>query len=133
MYREFKKIKLSSSYYLLLVIIFIFLNYYCFIFLYLKERMKTERNLTYFILLIFHFFFIMMIWSLARSVLSDPGQVPVFWGFFMDDPDSKKRRYCLICHIFKVFIHIYIIFLAGKMPSLLNLCSMCFGKLKYIY
>ena len=22
-------------------------------------------------------------------------------GFFLDDPEHKKRRYCLICHIFK--------------------------------
>ena len=22
-------------------------------------------------------------------------------GYFLDDPECKKRRYCLICHIFK--------------------------------
>jgi len=25
----------------------------------------------------------------------------LYWGFFLDDPDHKRRRYCLICHIFK--------------------------------
>ena len=31
----------------------------------------------------------------------DPGRVPMHWGFFLDDQEQKKRRYCLICHIFK--------------------------------
>jgi len=31
----------------------------------------------------------------------DPGKPPVFWGFYLDDPEQKRRRYCLICHIFK--------------------------------
>ena len=59
----------------------------------------------------------MFLWSFFTCVLSDPGKVPLYWviifkdkiyfeslflkGFFLDDPEHKKRRYCLICHIFK--------------------------------
>lgn len=32
---------------------------------------------------------------------TDPGKVPLYWGYYLDDPEQKKRRYCLICHIFK--------------------------------
>ena len=32
---------------------------------------------------------------------TDPGQVPVFWGFHLGDPENKRRRYCLMCNIFK--------------------------------
>ena len=51
--------------------------------------------------------FFMFFWSLCTSFLTDPGKVPLYWvkklkkGFFLDDPEHKKRRYCLICHIFK--------------------------------
>eukprot|EP01017_Pseudomicrothorax_dubius_P040996 TRINITY_DN6516_c0_g1_i1.p1 TRINITY_DN6516_c0_g1~~TRINITY_DN6516_c0_g1_i1.p1 ORF type:complete len:248 (+),score=25.50 TRINITY_DN6516_c0_g1_i1:257-1000(+) len=43
----------------------------------------------------------MLGWSLVQTVITDPGKVPLYWGFFLDDPEHKKRRYCLICHIFK--------------------------------
>lgn len=32
---------------------------------------------------------------------TDPGQVPVFWGFHLGDPENKRRRYCLMCNVFK--------------------------------
>lgn len=50
---------------------------------------------------IFHLLIIMLLWSLIRTVISDPGKVPAYWGNFSDDPESNKRRYCLSCHIFK--------------------------------
>ena len=34
-------------------------------------------------------------------MLTDPGQVPVFWGFHLGDAEAKRRRYCLMCNIFK--------------------------------
>ncbi|EGR29094.1 hypothetical protein IMG5_163250 [Ichthyophthirius multifiliis] len=43
----------------------------------------------------------MLLWSMTRTIISDPGKVPTYWGVIMDDPESKKRRYCLICHQFK--------------------------------
>jgi palmitoyltransferase len=32
---------------------------------------------------------------------TDPGEVPPYWGFYMGDPEYKRRRYCLMCHVFK--------------------------------
>ena len=49
----------------------------------------------------FHVFFIMLVWSFIQSMTTDPGQVPVFWGFHLGDPENKRRRYCLMCNIFK--------------------------------
>lgn len=34
-------------------------------------------------------------------MITDPGEVPPYWGFYMGDPESKRRRYCLMCHVFK--------------------------------
>jgi len=102
-----------------------------------KGDRKLFANLYFFG---FNFFYIMIWWCLLRTMVSDPGKIPLFWvnsssffsldfvfftvlyhkflpnltffnknlepicvqGFFLDDPEHKKRRYCLICHIFKV-------------------------------
>jgi palmitoyltransferase len=59
-------------------------------------------NLGAYILLGFtHLSIVMMIWSFVTVLVTDPGQVPLHWGFYLDAPEHKKRRYCLICHIFK--------------------------------
>jgi palmitoyltransferase ZDHHC2/15/20 len=53
------------------------------------------------LLAFFHLFFVMLIWSFFQSMTTDPGQVPVFWGFHLGDPENKRRRYCLMCNVFK--------------------------------
>mgnify|MGYP002475300665 FL=1 len=35
------------------------------------------------------------------AMLTDPGMVPPLWGFYMGDSEQKRRRYCLMCHVFK--------------------------------
>lgn len=50
---------------------------------------------------LFHVLFFMLVWSFIQSMTTDPGQVPVFWGFHLGDPENKRRRYCLMCNIFK--------------------------------
>lgn len=45
--------------------------------------------------------FFMLVWSFVQTMTIDPGQVPVFWGFHLGDPEIKRRRYCLMCNIFK--------------------------------
>lgn len=49
----------------------------------------------------FNFLFFMLIWSFFQTMTTDPGQVPVFWGFHLGDPENKRRRYCLMCNVFK--------------------------------
>ena len=50
---------------------------------------------------VFHLLFFMLVWSFIQAMTTDPGQVPVFWGFHLGDPENKRRRYCLMCNIFK--------------------------------
>ena len=50
---------------------------------------------------VFHLLFAMLVWSFIQTMITDPGQVPVFWGFHLGDPEQKRRRYCLMCNIFK--------------------------------
>lgn len=48
-----------------------------------------------------HISFGMFLWCFIHTIISDPGRVPLYWGFFLEDPEHKKRRFCLVCHIFK--------------------------------
>ena len=52
-------------------------------------------------LTVFHLLFFMLVWSFIQTMITDPGQVPVFWGFHLGDPEQRRRRYCLMCNIFK--------------------------------
>ena len=62
-------------------------------------------------IILFHVLFFMALWCTYVTVKSDPGQVPLYWGFYMGDPDSKRSRYCLMCNVFK--------------PIRCHHCSMC--------
>ena len=42
-----------------------------------------------------------MLWSLLVTMNTHPGEIPLYWGFYIGDDDSKKKRYCLICNAFK--------------------------------
>ena len=74
---------------------------------------KTLENPTkgFFFLLYYHILFILIVWTIYATSKSDPGQVPLYWGFYIGDPDSKRTRYCLMCNVFK--------------PLRCHHCSMC--------
>ncbi|BAM42152.1 uncharacterized protein TOT_040000522 [Theileria orientalis strain Shintoku] len=48
----------------------------------------------------FNFVFFLFFISFLRSSTTDPGVVPMNWGFYMGD-DTKRRRYCKICNVWK--------------------------------
>ena len=62
-------------------------------------------------LLYYHILFSLIVWTVYVTSKSDPGQVPLYWGFYIGDPDSKRTRYCLMCNVFK--------------PLRCHHCSMC--------
>lgn len=61
------------------VVLFILLNYFVYVFMY----MLTRKPAPYIALLvIFHIFFVLLLISMIKSILADPGRVPIYWGFF---------------------------------------------------
>lgn len=76
------------------------INYLYFV-IYTWLPICKENSLGYIVLFIYHFFLIMLLWTLIITNTSDPGQVPLYWGFFFGDSDNKRRRYCLMCNVFK--------------------------------
>mmetsp|Transcript_31946 Transcript_31946/g.55041 ORF Transcript_31946/g.55041 Transcript_31946/m.55041 type:complete len:317 (+) Transcript_31946:22-972(+) len=53
------------------------------------------------ILVLFHFVGAFQVTAIFQLVTSSPGSVPRYWGFYSGDTEQKKKRYCLMCHVFK--------------------------------
>ena len=65
------------------------------------HMMCLDNYLVMGMLAFFHLLFLMLLWAFFQSMTTDPGQVPVFWGFHLGDAENKRRRYCLMCNVFK--------------------------------
>ena len=92
--------------FVLLVIAFIYYTYVVLIFgprTYSKTGgvISLESVPILLVLVFFHVIFVFLLWSFFQSMTTDPGQVPVFWGFHLGDHENKRRRYCLMCNVFK--------------------------------
>ena len=52
-------------------------------------------------IIIFHILIILLSLSLYMTSKTNPGTTPLYWGFHIGDEDFKKKRYCLLCQVFK--------------------------------
>lgn len=43
----------------------------------------------------------MIFWCYLSAVCADPGKPPAFWGFYLENPEDKRRNYCAYCHTYK--------------------------------
>jgi palmitoyltransferase ZDHHC2/15/20 len=86
--------------FVLLVISFIYFNVFKIYGPRHAGTIYTETKIFIF-LFVFHLSLLMLLWSFFKTMLTDPGVVPPLWGFYMGDSENKRRRYCLMCHVFK--------------------------------
>ena len=91
--------------------ILVCLNYIFTVFYIWYQKTLEDPLKGFLFLLYYHILFIFIIWTVYITSKSDPGQVPLYWGFYIGDPDSKRTRYCLMCNAFK--------------PLRCHHCSMC--------
>jgi hypothetical protein len=111
--------KVAGNLFVMFLFLFIGFVYYIYVGCIWAPKMKGKNLTLYFIendiallvLAVFHILFTLLVWSLIQSMTTDPGQVPVFWGFHLGDSENKRRRYCLMCNVFK--------------PERCHHCSMC--------
>jgi palmitoyltransferase len=91
--------------FVLIVFVVLGLAYYIYVgkvFLPLTHRdPHSEDSGAKFILAGFHLLLTLQLWSLIKTMMTDPGVVPPYWGFYIGDAESKRKRYCLMCHVFK--------------------------------
>lgn len=95
--------KLLGNFFIILVILTILFIYSEVMQTYtpmIKSIIYSASNVKLY-LVTFHTFFIMLIWAFIRTMTTDPGLVPPLWGFYMGDSEQKRKRYCLMCHVFK--------------------------------
>ena len=52
-------------------------------------------------LVVFHILFVLLLASLYLASKTNPGTIPLYWGFYIGDQEYKKKRYCLLCQVFK--------------------------------
>lgn len=52
-------------------------------------------------LIVLHIVLFFVVWCFVILYNSNAGVPPPFWGFYLNDTEQKKKRYCLICHVFK--------------------------------
>lgn len=53
----------------------------------------------------------LLILAIYQTVKVNPGDIPFYWGFRHGDTDIQRRRYCLMCNVFK--------------PDRCHHCSLC--------
>ena len=85
-----------------IIITVISIEYYCYVFEIMLGSLNSNNKLTIFSLIfVFNFFLIMILWSFYTTMDTRPGEIPLYWGFYIGDDDYKRKRYCLICNAFK--------------------------------
>ena len=92
--------KVMGNFFALTAMSMMFFIYYMFAFCLYGPRAEKDTA-SFVILLIYNALFVMTAWSFLQTMTTDPGQVPVFWGFHLGDNENKRKRYCLMCNVFK--------------------------------
>jgi len=92
---------LFGNLFVFIVLMFMSFQYWVYVALAHQWFQKTDDTWEMSKLAIFHLLLFMILWCFFQVMTTDPGQVPPYWGFHMGDPEHKRRRYCLMCHVFK--------------------------------
>jgi len=101
--REKKKEKIYYGKILILIIfVIISIEYYAYVFeVMLKYMNQKNFYLILSLLTIFHILVLLLLMAFISTMSTNPGEIPLYWGFYIGDDDSKRKRYCLICNAFK--------------------------------
>ena len=101
--KQKRKQKTYYGKFLVFVILLVLLiEYYIYVFeIMLNNITKNNYKLIITLLFIFHILLSMLLWSFFITMNTNPGEIPIYWGFYIGDDDNKRKRYCLICNAFK--------------------------------
>ena len=97
-----KEKKYYGKFLVLMILIIIIVEYYAYVFEVMIKYMNQKNFYTIFTLLvIFHIFLLLLLMAFISTMSTNPGEIPLYWGFYIGDDDYKRKRYCLICNAFK--------------------------------
>ena len=77
--------KILGNFFVILVATVMIFIYYTYIMLWGPRASESIGVMT--LLVFFKLIFILLVWSFVQTMTTDPGQVPVFWGFHLGDPE----------------------------------------------
>lgn len=58
-------------------------------------------GLPHIIVFVYHLILFLLFIALYLTIKTEPGEIPFYWGFRNGDSDMQRRRYCLMCNVFK--------------------------------
>ena len=94
--------KYYGKFLILMVFIIISIEYYSYVFEVMVKYMNQKNFYTILtLLIIFHIILLLLIMAFISTMFTNPGEIPLYWGFYIGDDDYKRKRYCLICNAFK--------------------------------
>ena len=99
--------KERKNYYgkLLLSLVLIMITFQYVLYIYVIECPYLLKSSSFYLtiirLVLFHILFALLLTSLYLTSKTNPGSIPLYWGFYIGDQSSKKQRYCLLCQVFK--------------------------------
>ena len=97
-----KEKKYYGKFLVLIIFILIFIEYYAYVFEVMVKYINQKNfYLILTLLTIFHILVLLLLTSFISTMLTNPGEIPLYWGFYIGDDDYKRKRYCLICNAFK--------------------------------
>ena len=84
------------------ILLVLSIEYYIYVFEIMLNNINTNNSkIITTLLIIFHILLLMLLWSFFSTMKTNPGEIPIYWGFYIGDDDNKRKRYCLICNAFK--------------------------------
>lgn len=92
--------ELPERLYLTIIFVYILVTYYMMVFWNWISKFNFSP-LSYSYLTLAHLLIFMVIWAMLTTIVVKPGSSEVFWGFYMTQTENRKKKYCLVCHIFK--------------------------------
>lgn len=98
-----QKKRISGRILVFMITVLIAFEYYIYVFILnpLKKPQQEGFGLRLLLLALYHLLLFMMVWSLVVTMSTHPGEIPLYWGFYIGDEEYKRKRYCLICNAFK--------------------------------
>ena len=94
--------KYYGKFLILIIFIIICIEYYAYVFEVMIKYMNQKNfYLIVTLLTIFHILLLFMLFAFVSTMNTNPGEIPLYWGFYIGDDDYKRKRYCLICNAFK--------------------------------
>ena len=92
-----KEKKYYGKFLVFMVLIIIIIEYYSYVFKVMLKYMNQKNFYTIFtILTIFHILLLLLLMAFISTMSTNPGEIPLYWGFYIGDDDYKRKRYCLI-------------------------------------